>query len=701
MRRIVRFLVHKLTSRTKKKKKKKKNRFFFVCVQRQIRRVVAAVGGTMNGGDNDHDDDDEDDAIVDVDGDDDDDDDERSHDDDDVHTSGSSGANRSGDDDDDDDGDGDDNSDSIQIDDERADRHHRADRSTRGAASARVRRSTRKSTPVVRKSTSRHPHSVSAAATPSTAVAKSPDSADAAHGAAVVPRKRGRPPRVPRKEDANGDVVGAVEPASTDEHTTSPLPVGDSDAHSAKRTRIGTATSARPRTRRSERATSAHQRRGAAVDDDVQDDDEDQIDEFDDGDDDDNDENDDDDDDDDDDESVNMHLKKSLRGVAVSTRSLRGAHSKADDSVQSPARGSQRGTRSGAGGAAVATAAAAAAATSSTTNVADAIGNRTRSARGTLPPPQSQNGDTVGAQRAFVTQDSGPMASRISALPTGLVDARMYELDLNEIDMDRRVHLSRGAVSDVYKVRWCGVSAVLKQWHPSCDAERFKNEVDITRLCQFPRVVQLYGASLSQKVMLFERLGRGNLRQVLTSEKYTLASIERHLRTWALEVAEAMAFVHANGVIHYDLKSQNVLVTMSWNTRLCDFSHSVYVGTTPPATGGGGEEWGQIGSLEITAPEVFTQRQRTPKSDVYSFGLLLWEMLSYGETPFLQYSTDARALQTYVCAPVNGRPPLKSTWDPRVKDIMRRAWHLDPNQRPTFNQLVTMLSSNVRAQNRD
>jgi serine/threonine protein kinase len=216
--------------------------------------------------------------------------------------------------------------------------------------------------------------------------------------------------------------------------------------------------------------------------------------------------------------------------------------------------------------------------------VADAIGNRTRSARGTLPPPQSQNGDTVGAQRAFVTQDSGPMASRISALPTGLVDARMYELDLNEIDMDRRVHLSRGAVSDVYKVRWCGVSAVLKQWHPSCDAERFKNEVDITRLCQFPRVVQLYGASLSQKVMLFERLGRGNLRQVLTSEKYTLASIERHLRTWALEVAEAMAFVHANGVIHYDLKSQNVLVTMSWNTRLCDFSHSVYVGTTPPAT---------------------------------------------------------------------------------------------------------------------
>jgi hypothetical protein len=367
-------------------------------VQRQIRRVVAAVGGTMNGGDNDHDDDDEDDAIVDVDGDDDDDDDERSHDDDDVHTSGSSGANRSGDDDDDDDGDGDDNSDSIQIDDERADRHHRADRSTRGAASARVRRSTRKSTPVVRKSTSRHPHSVSAAATPSTAVAKSPDSADAAHGAAVVPRKRGRPPRVPRKEDANGDVVGAVEPASTDEHTTSPLPVGDSDAHSAKRTRIGTATSARPRTRRSERATSAHQRRGAAVDDDVQDDDEDQIDEFDDGDDDDNDENDDDDDDDDDDESVNMHLKKSLRGVAVSTRSLRGAHSKADDGAVAgawqSARHAQR--RWWCGGA---TAAAAAAATSSTTNAADAIVNRTRSARGTLPPPQSHNGDTVRTAR--------------------------------------------------------------------------------------------------------------------------------------------------------------------------------------------------------------------------------------------------------------------------------------------------------------
>ncbi len=325
---------------------------------------------------------------------------------------------------------------------------------------------------------------------------------------------------------------------------------------------------------------------------------------------------------------------------------------------------------------------------------ADAIVNRTRSARrssveGTDRTTRRSGMPDVGAARAFATRDSGPMASRVAPLPDGVVDSRVYSLDLNEIDMDRRVHLSRGAVSDVYKVRWCGVSAVLKQWHSSSDAERFKNEVDITRLCQFPRVVQLFGASLEHKAMLIERLGRGNLRQVLTSEKYTLASIDRRLRAWALEVAEAMAFVHANGVIHYDLKSQNVLVTMSWHTRLCDFSHSVYVGND--ARSAGTAEWGQVGSLEITAPEVFTQRQRTPKSDVYSFGLLLWEMLSYGEMPFLQYSTDARALQTYVCPPVNGRPPLKSTWDPHVKDIMRRSWSNDPSHRPTFVQVIQML----------
>eukprot|EP01108_Squamamoeba_japonica_P000422 TRINITY_DN1129_c0_g1_i1.p1 TRINITY_DN1129_c0_g1~~TRINITY_DN1129_c0_g1_i1.p1 ORF type:complete len:162 (-),score=23.65 TRINITY_DN1129_c0_g1_i1:73-558(-) len=136
-------------------------------------------------------------------------------------------------------------------------------------------------------------------------------------------------------------------------------------------------------------------------------------------------------------------------------------------------------------------------------------------------------------------------------------------------------------------------------------------------------------------------------------------------------MAEAMAFVHANGVIHFDLKTQNVLVNMAWHSRLCDFSHSVYVGKNAEAS----DAWGQVGSLEITAPEVFSQRARTRKSDVYSFGLLLWEMLSYGEAPFLQYACDARALKTYVCEPINGRPPLKSTWNPHWKDLMRRCWH--------------------------
>jgi serine/threonine protein kinase len=104
-----------------------------------------------------------------------------------------------------------------------------------------------------------------------------------------------------------------------------------------------------------------------------------------------------------------------------------------------------------------------------------------------------------------------------------------------------------------------------------------------------------------------ERVGRGNLRQVLTSERYSIPTLQRHLRGWALEVAggrdrvsslarvracpqvaEAMAFVHSNDVIHYDLKTQNVLVGMTWHVRLCDFSHSIYVG------GGDLAGWGQV-----------------------------------------------------------------------------------------------------------
>ena len=98
--------------------------------------------------------------------------------------------------------------------------------------------------------------------------------------------------------------------------------------------------------------------------------------------------------------------------------------------------------------------------------------------------------------------------------------------------------------------------------------------MDIIRLCQHPHVVQLFGASIPHRALVLERCARGHIRQVITSDSNS-AALAGRIRTWIDQIVDAMQYVHQMGVIHYDLKPLNVLVTHNWRVKLCDFSHSV------------------------------------------------------------------------------------------------------------------------------
>lgn len=142
-----------------------------------------------------------------------------------------------------------------------------------------------------------------------------------------------------------------------------------------------------------------------------------------------------------------------------------------------------------------------------------------------------------------------------------------------------------------------------------------------------------------------------------------------------------MRYLHAKGVIHRDLKPDNLLLTASGHVRVCDFglarvqaSHSMTVNKGTPA---------------YMAPETMTLstnaagKQYTNAVDVYSFGILLWTMCTRRQ-PF-GHIDNPFAIPAQVVAGV--RPALPHRLPPRLGALITACWDPNPRSRPSFAQI--------------
>ena len=108
----------------------------------------------------------------------------------------------------------------------------------------------------------------------------------------------------------------------------------------------------------------------------------------------------------------------------------------------------------------------------------------------------------------------------------------------------------------------------------------------------------------------------------------------------ALGVADGLAFAHEHGLVHRDVKPQNVLLSKEGEVKVTDFgiARSLHVehGVTQTGT--------VIGTGEYLAPEQASGKPVSPATDVYSLGVVLWELLA-GEVPFVGENFVAVALR--------------------------------------------------------
>ena len=150
-------------------------------------------------------------------------------------------------------------------------------------------------------------------------------------------------------------------------------------------------------------------------------------------------------------------------------------------------------------------------------------------------------------------------------------------------------------------------------------------------------------------------------------------SIDEILR-YGSEIASALDYLHSQGVIHRDLKSQNILLDLRHRCYLTDFGLARLVSTSTVAF-----HTGQ-GTPHYAPPEQIQSRVLTPKSDFYSFGILLYEMFT-GQLPWngkKQLSMEQLNSDQELPDPreFNGNLPFV------LADILRRITSADPTLRP-------------------
>jgi serine/threonine protein kinase len=282
----------------------------------------------------------------------------------------------------------------------------------------------------------------------------------------------------------------------------------------------------------------------------------------------------------------------------------------------------------------------------------------------------------------------------------------------NVQDLDKGVLLGAGSFGRVHEAKWLGESYAMKiPRYPSTEA--LKPEIAAVAGVHHPHILGLVFCAEDAKnsVYVMERMDK-SLSQMLTdpSSDSQLSLIGRV--SVMLQIAEGMKHLHSKGLVHRDLKTDNILIKCDgpdsessmldlvvkplWIAKISDFGTTkVKMDSTAWAN-----QTMNTGTTMFMAPEMYAvqgadqlpERCHPKKADVYSFGLICFAVLTREPTPFPTDELWNPSMKAFKDRVLRGmRPQLPPDCPSHLSLLIQQCWDGNPDERPNFEDICTKL----------
>ncbi|KAF8326171.1 kinase-like domain-containing protein [Amanita rubescens] len=292
------------------------------------------------------------------------------------------------------------------------------------------------------------------------------------------------------------------------------------------------------------------------------------------------------------------------------------------------------------------------------------------------------------------TMDVGRRARRLMFKIISKTPVVPRSLIVTEVSMpDKRDYIGCGGYGNVFKGEFRGTVVALK--------ELYKNGANNLAFCREALMwgslehilvlpfIGIYEEEGGTAFLVSPYMKNGTLAQWRKNTNPSIAQITERM----LEVAQGMEYIHSEGVVHGDIRGENVLLDADFRVQIADLGLTRLLDATNTQSG--------AKHINFSAPELFGCLEdvddsdpsaedplRTQMSDVYAFGCIYYE-IHYDRIPF----AGRQEIQIVTLVSRGKRPPRQN--EPPLSDeawkLIKQCWATEPLKRPTMKDVTEQM----------